>query len=214
MNLVLAKRYLDMGDIKVRSVLDIGANKGEWTAAARTVWPNAEYLLIDGNPECWYWLNSINERFSIALLSDTEGESEFWYSARLQMCTGASVFREQTDYYSDEYARCVILPTRKLDDLLLREPFDLIKMDVQGSELRVIRGGVETIRHARALILETSLIEYNKGAPLHEEIIDVLSRHDFYPKVILGHHTQEGRVIQQDVLFTRGMSHNCVHRSR
>jgi hypothetical protein len=43
-------------------VLDVGANRGEWTKANQAIFPNADYLMIEGN-RCSFRL----EKFRILL---------------------------------------------------------------------------------------------------------------------------------------------------
>ena len=46
-----------------------------------------------------------------------------------------------------------------------------VKMDIQGAELDVLKGGRNTISAAKHVILEMQRVEYNKGAPLKDEVI-------------------------------------------
>ena len=48
---------------------------------------------------------------------------------------------------------------------------DLIKIDVQGAEIDVLKGATETLKSVTDLILEAQVVEYNKGAPLRDEVI-------------------------------------------
>ena len=51
---------------------------------------------------------------------------------------------------------------------------DLIKMDVQGAELDIIKGGLDIINNAKYLIVELQDTEYNRGAPLAATTIKFL----------------------------------------
>ena len=42
---------------------------------------------------------------------------------------------------------------------------DLVKIDVQGCEKDIIKGGIDIIKHAKHLIIELQHVEYNLGAP-------------------------------------------------
>ena len=48
---------------------------------------------------------------------------------------------------------------------------DLIKLDVQGAEMDVLKGAGKCLSSCRDLIVELQKVEYNKGAPLREEVI-------------------------------------------
>jgi hypothetical protein len=75
------------------------------------------------------------------------------------------------------------VPVRRLDDVVSRlelPPADLIKMDVQGFELKILNGGELTCRQAKALMIETWLYRgYGPDTPLLGEIIDWMTGHDF-----------------------------------
>ena len=59
------------------------------------------------------------------------------------------------------------------------EGYDLIKMDVQGSELDIIKGALPIVKNTDFLLLELQLAEYNKGAPRIEEVISFLKNINF-----------------------------------
>jgi FkbM family methyltransferase len=85
---------------------------------------------------------------------------------------------EDTMYYEDRrfFTLNSIVLSRKM-------PMpDLIKMDVQGSELDVIKGGNDIVRNAKAVILELPHVEYNIGAPTKEIVIKYMESLGFISK--------------------------------
>ena len=56
---------------------------------------------------------------------------------------------------------------------------DLIKIDVQGAELDILRGGKECLANAKDVILEAQHVDYNIGAPKFEEVIDFMKENGF-----------------------------------
>ena len=87
------------------------------------------------------------------------------------------------------------------DDLIPQ--FDLIKMDVQGSELDIIKGGKNIIMKSSALILEMQISEYNKGAPMMNEIIAYLKKKNFILRELIDFLYKDGELIQVDGFFTK-----------
>jgi hypothetical protein len=70
--------------------------------------------------------------------------------------------------------RPIILPMQTLDGFMEDCPSEvpiLLKLDVQGFELEVLRGGRNTLRCSDFVIMETSLLPYNSGGPLLTEVI-------------------------------------------
>jgi hypothetical protein len=90
-----------------------------------------------------------------------------------------------------------------LDDLDLPR-FDLIKLDVQGAELDILKGGKKYIQKTRPtyLLLETSIQQYNKGAPLAGEVISYLNKKNYLLcDVIDVLYDQSNQLLQVDFLF-------------
>ncbi|OLQ03657.1 hypothetical protein AK812_SmicGene13380 [Symbiodinium microadriaticum] len=159
-----------------RHVVDVGAHVGNWTRDAREVYPSADFLLIEANPEHADKLRATGERFEIALLTSQPRPKVVFHSTRCNVKTGASIFREQTPWY--DYEIChqpLVLQSWTLDQVVQNSSSagvaccDLVKADVQGAEIEVLRGGQRTLRNAQLVLLEASLLPYNEGAPRFSE---------------------------------------------
>ena len=84
---------------------------------------------------------------------------------------------------------------------------DPIKIDTQGSELDILKGGKLTIQRTKFLLLEVSLLEYNLNAPLIDEVLDWTSAHDFNLCEIVNYHRlANNQIFQLDVLLMRSSS--------
>ncbi len=192
--------------INPTSCLDIGAHVGMWHNHARLHWPDAYFFLIEGNAACAEQLAMTGASMRIALLSDSEKEVDFWTRKDAPTCTGSSYFRELTPFYSDENAISTKTMTRRLDDVVDGQPFQLIKLDVQGSELEVLRGGMATLNAAKAVVMELAVTPYNEGAPLMHEVMKFMTDNGFRMAEVLGDITRcipPHDLIQQDCLFLR-----------
>jgi hypothetical protein len=77
----------------------------------------------------------------------------------------------------------------------------MIKMDVQGAELDVIRGGLGIVRNTRYLLLELQTHNYNLGAPHLDEVVAFLHGEGFTVVDIVDLMYSGDRLIQADVLF-------------
>ncbi len=84
------------------------------------------------------------------------------------------------------------------------EPDILIKLDVQGYEDRVIRGGKRTFEIAKACILEVSLDELYKDQANFKGILDLLYSSGFrYAGNFDQAYADDGHVIFIDVMFVK-----------
>ena len=79
--------------------------------------------------------------------------------------------------------------------------FDLIKIDTQGSELDIIKGGKNLILKSKAVILEVAYIEYNLGAPKSDEVVKYMNEMGFEEKMSIGEHYEGDDIVQKDLLF-------------
>jgi FkbM family methyltransferase len=124
-------------------VYDIGAHHGNWTKAMRKLLPSAEFVLFEANPGNASQLQTVGARYFMAALSDKDGVRRDFYLPRNAATTGASLYKEQTTHYLGENLQVLELTTQRLDTLAAQHQLpapDLIKLDVQGAELDVLRG--------------------------------------------------------------------------
>ena len=183
-----------------KTILDIGANYGQWFSLARPFFHEAEILSIEANPKNYEILSQINPNSKTILLGEEEKEEvEFFDSAKEGKpgCGGASIYKEDSRFY--EEVKPITLPMKTLDSLNLE--FDFIKIDTQGSELDILRGGLGTIERCTALELELGVLRFNKGAPLANEVIAYLNKIGFYFYEILSHFYWGDRLSQFNALF-------------
>jgi FkbM family methyltransferase len=162
------------------SILDIGANKGQFHQLAKLNFPDSYIFSIEANPYCEAYLMQITKNYVIALLSKIEAEQTFYLSKVNPVSTGNSVYRELTPHFSDEKSVAVKIHSTTLDKLFKDQKFDLIKLDTQGSELDIIAGGLSLCKSAKGILIETSVYPYNAGAPLHDEVISFINSIGFF----------------------------------
>lgn len=199
MNLSVIKNYFEP-----KSILDIGANTGGFYLDCVKEFPNSYYHLIEGNDNCEEALKKIlNIDYTIALLSDSEKEVDFYTRTNEPNCTGNSIYREKTHYFDDNEITIVKKKTQTLENLFGDKQFDLIKLDVQGSELDIIKGGLNLIKKAKGLLLEVAIMEYNENAPLMSDVYEYMKNINFTPKERMGVNFKPGtyELVQEDILF-------------
>lgn len=182
-----------------RAILDIGAYHGGWSILAAALWPDAFVHSIEANEACREKLAAHVQSFEIAALSDSTGPATYW------KCTEKST--EGNSFYTENTRHPfvpVLMHTKTLAECAGGRTFDLIKIDCQGAELKIIEGGVSVVEKAEFVLLETQLQDYNQGAPRIDEVMRAMDAHGFrLYDIIEIHHNPQGLTLQADLLFAR-----------
>lgn len=165
--------------------------------------------MVEANKNCEPALRLLGKPYDIVALSDKEGFADLYIEKINPIPTGASLYKENTDWYAEGKYETIRTPTATLDsrNYFNGEPIDLIKIDVQGSELDILKGGERTVKNTSYLLIELSLLQYNQGAPLIEEVIDKMIEYGFCIVDILEYHSfpqlYGGAIFQLDALFKK-----------
>lgn len=199
------KRLRNKFGFTPRVIYDIGAHHGKWTHSMRRLFRDAQYILLDANPDNAPVLEALGERHCIAALSEKDGVARNLYMTRHPVTTGVSLYQEQTAAFLGQNLRVLKVTTRRLDALAHEQgwpPPDLIKLDVQGAELDVLRGAGDLLDHCSAVIAEVSLLQGNAGAPDAGAVISGIEALGFScVDLCKARRTRDGGLSQMDLLF-------------
>lgn len=196
--------YLDLTPIKKyfypKTILDIGAHHGEFNLTCRQQFPGSHILSIEGNELCEPFLKETTQYYRILLLGSENKKVIFYRTKNDPTNTGDSIYKELTDNYDNDF---LIKEEKELKTLssCLSNPFlsfDLIKIDTQGSELDILKGGEYIVQRAKGILLEVSSVPYNEGAPLKDEIVEYMKSLNFEVAEIINTNTA---IHQEDILF-------------
>lgn len=193
-------RRLRNRGIDLKTVYDIGANEGSWTAFFSSQLPRSKFFLFEANQAHAPALEKTGYPHFIALLSSSEKTVSFYQADS----TGDSYYKENTARYAD------VTPTERqtttLDKLVRQNDLplpDLIKIDTQGSELDIFEGGRETLAHAALVYMECPTVAYNEAAPHIQDYLSGMQAHGFIPFNVYEIHRKAEVLVQLDILFVR-----------
>jgi FkbM family methyltransferase len=189
------------------TLLDIGAHVGTFTRGFLQAFPDCVPTLIEPNPFCQEDLAKLPfERHAVAA-SVENGKAELFLTKEWLQSTGSSLYRENTAFFRDEVVVRHEVDKVRLDDLFAGRRFDFVKIDTQGSELDVLRGGRAVLRQADYILVEVSLVEYNLGAAKAEAVFAELDGLGFRCAAVTDFHrlssVNDGGLLQMDFLFER-----------
>lgn len=185
-------------------IIDVGAYEGGWTRLADSIFGPVPILMVEAQTNKVPALERVvadipGARLASAALSDISGQELTFY----EMETGSSLFAEQ----SSAVRSSTIVHTQTLDDVASDFGGNLfLKIDVQGAELNVLKGGVNTLARTGLVQLEVALLQYNKGAPLMAEVIAFMAERDFHPTELAGLSRPRDVLVQIDLLFAKQSS--------
>ena len=193
-------RLRDRGTIP-NGFIDVGAHFGETNDVIRSVFPDKRVISFEANPNCEHILKNKGIEYRICLLGDENKEKvPFFIDPSDNTSTGCSVFKEKTEMFKNPIV--VELPMYRLDKIISPDlKLDFLKMDVQGSEIKVMQGAENILHTIRWIYLEVSFVEYNEGAPLFETVFDYLRSKNYHIIDIVDPMWINNRLFQSNFLF-------------
>jgi FkbM family methyltransferase len=182
-----ARRFLWLQSYDFKSIVDVGSNEGQFAQKILTLFPAA-------NLHCFEPIESVFAKLKENLTSQEnvffynfglgEKEEEMLifkneYTPSSSMLTMLDVHKRNFDFAIEVKPEKIKI--RTLDsffDSVVNDPL-LIKIDVQGYELFVLRGGIRVLEKAAVVILETSFYRLYREQPLFNDIYDFLIQMGF-----------------------------------
>lgn len=182
-NKVLPK-YLGRSPI----VVDVGANLGNYSKLLLNKFPDAELHLFEPHPETFKKLdaNEFNAKtyFNNLALSNSNGKIEIFDYKNRDGSSHASVYKGViTNIHQSETV------THEVDKITLDkyinerdiESIDLLKVDVEGHELKVFNGADKAINEFKIRIVYFEFNEMNiESDTFLKDILDILQNYNIY----------------------------------
>lgn len=194
------------------TVIDVGANVGQFSRAALTRWPAASVMAFEPLPEAAAALRTALAGFTKievhqTALGDDDGIVTFHPHSYSLSSSALAVTEEARERYSWADERPPMdVPVRRLDSILgerkLVTPV-LLKLDVQGYELRVLAGAQAVLEQVDALVLEQAFERFYLGQPLFTETNRFLESMGWRLARPLDWRREGGRVVELDCLYLR-----------
>lgn len=205
-----------LATLAIDTVFDVGANAGQFASGIRAAGFDGKIISFEPLSDVRKQLLRLagqDPKWIVhpqAAIGDQDGEIEMNISGNsvsssvLTMLDSHSTAAANSAYVGKER-----VPIHQLDsiaDEYLDEGSRLfIKIDTQGYESQVIKGGERTIGNATGILCEMSLVPLYEGQMLWEEIIDQFKAKDFVLWAFFKGFTdpRTGKTLQVDGLFVR-----------
>ncbi|HEX8207824.1 MAG TPA: FkbM family methyltransferase [Solirubrobacteraceae bacterium] len=164
-----------------RTVLDVGAASGQFSLFATGRWPSARVVCFEPLERPRSQLVAVlGDRVEVhaTALGESAGTEVMNVATADDSSSLRPIGERQHELFGTERAEAVDVPVARLDDLVgeIERPC-LLKIDVQGFELEVLRGAHATLAAVDEAYVECSFEELYAGQALASEIISELGRH-------------------------------------
>ena len=168
---------------KVKGVVHIGAHTcEELPFYYKLGLTNQDILWIEANPKLVEQVKHQNKDFHIvnAMLAEVDDEERSFMitnngqsSSFLEFGTHKNLYREVVEVDR------IKLKTKTLDSFNLEDKYNFLNIDVQGAELHVLKGALETLKHVDFIYVEVNIHEVYIGCGKVHEVDSLLSKYNF-----------------------------------
>ncbi len=195
------------------TLIDVGANEGEFTAAAATVARIDTVYAFEPQPRCISHLKQnlaevTNAHVIQAAVGGAKGEVEIFCAANSKMSGALRAVKGICENYSTgdflpvERLR---VPMVRLDDVIRpRSPIGLLKIDVQGYELEVLKGADLTLRSTSVVLLEINYVPHYEYAATFDQVYRRLHASGFALKGVSRPYCGIQGPLWADAIFVQG----------
>lgn len=200
--------------IEPKTVIDIGANVGQFCVAAAKLFPGVWVHSFEPLPKCLVKLRRNTVKLSNVVVHPVAlGEKKCELLIYVNDFSHSSSFlplsrRHRTAFPKAREREKLKVKVSTLDQICehiqLMSPV-MVKLDVQGYESYVIRGGSQTLRLVEYVIVETSFTPMYEGETLFFDLIKLMDEYGFLFLRPVGwlSDPMNGEILQMDALFSR-----------
>lgn len=189
-------------------VFDVGAYVGDFAKACLRAWPQCRVYSFDPLREVVNLPDGGRWRWHRVALGDTERRQAVLWRNEFEP---SSSLLPMADAHKEAFPYTVRAESTRVEIRRLVEYAQyvegqaLLKIDVQGAELEVLKGAGSALDGFDAVVLEVSHIELYHGAPTPLELARFLSDHGFRHdrRVDEMPHPVTRRLLQSDELWVR-----------
>lgn len=197
----------------IKTIFDIGANKGDFVIDAHKYFPEANIHAFEPlRAEYNYLVKACrrvpNVKIYNLALGDFNGKSKMYHND----FTPASSIRDMSEKHKEAYPAAINTIVEDIDVVRLDELVDrdikidnelLIKIDVQGYEDKVIAGGNNVFNKASVVIIEVCFQELYEGQMLFGDLYNSFLKRGFEFKGVtnIGFHQRSGQPLWSDAVF-------------
>ncbi len=211
------EHYAMVKHLAPHTLIDVGANKGQFSLVVRKLFPETRIIAFEPLPEAadryerLFNADRLTTLHRLAL-DTSAGERTFYVTDRSD---SSSLFRPgpgQKTAFGNALSHEITVKTTRLDEAVNPEDLTapvLLKIDVQGAEQHVIRSAECLLDHVDHIYVEASFVELYDGQSLFSDVFHELNAKGYRIRGVFNQIiTSAYNATQADVLFTRDRSNS------
>lgn len=205
----------------LKTIIDAGANVGQFARAGATVFPSARILSIEPVPDVAAQLrNNLSDCPQVTVyetcVGDIDGRIKINRNAYTQASSILNI-RSDSGKGGDLATAQVEVPIGQLDNVLPLDTIQrpcLLKLDLQGYELAALRGAEKLLQQVDFVVVETAFREMYEGEPVFRDIEQHLNERGFrFLRPLAFLQLKSAEIIQMDALFVRAEWRSSLSQS-
>lgn len=196
--------------------VDVGVNLGQTLITVDSIDPSIEYIGFEPNPACINYLNILKEvnglghyRVCPVGVSLKTTVAELFLFEDNFVNSGGSTIENYWEYNNIKAKRSLMVPLLSLSDLPFPITCGILKIDVEGAELDVLKSFKEIIIQQKPLIICEVLSAYEEANKLRYdaqlETEDLIAEIDYQMLVVRLDGKEEVRAVEKVENFAQNM---------
>ena len=175
-------------DRDYRTIIDVGANRGQFALYARERFPKAQIYTIEplSGPRASIEL-LFGKDEQVEILDFAAGAAKRSATINITQDDDSSSLLQPTSLQTERFPHTGVESTepvavRSLDSALASLPLEgpvLLKIDVQGFELEVLKGARKLLSQVDTVLAECSFVEFYEGQAMFDDIYAFLAGKGF-----------------------------------
>lgn len=200
--------------LNIKTVLDVGANTGQFAHMINKILPGVKIYSFEPIKECFEILkqlenaNSNLKTFNFAL-GNKSGEQTIFKNEFLpssSLLNMAELHKNIFPYAKESEPETIFIKTLdSISDQIVFQTKVLLKVDVQGFEINVLKGAISSLSNIDVIIIETLFVELYYNQTQFDDIYSFLVNRNFSYR---GNFEQindpkSGRILWADAIFIK-----------
>ena len=195
----------------LRTVIDCGANIGQFSRAIKNHFPEARIIAIEPQSDAAnkFAMNFRNEAGVVLkriAVSDSSGQVNFFITNKNQQSSINKPILKNDKYFKGGRVCEVRVQACRLDEVITHEDLIkpvMLKLDLQGHEKKALIGARNILDQVDYILAEVSLVKSYEGQSTFDEIYKIIIASGFELKGVMNSKLSGGEIIELDVLFSR-----------